>query len=72
MWSGNHWDNCTYEAALRKFATYCAFKDNLAETLHDCFVCGLSHKTIQCHLLAETTLTYVKALEIARGMESAD
>jgi len=35
-------------------------------------LCGLCHEAIQCHLLAVTSLTYAKALEIARGMESAD
>ena len=61
-----------YDAALRKLATHCEFKGNLEETLRDRFVCGLRHEAIQRRLLAETTLTYPKALEIARGMESAD
>ena len=33
---------------------------------------GSCHEAIQRRLLAETTFTYPKALEIARGMESAD
>ena len=61
-----------YDAALRKLATHCEFKGNLEETLRDRFVCGLRHEAIQRRLLAETTLTYPKVLEIARGMESAD
>jgi len=35
-------------------------------------VCGLCHEALQQCLLADTTLNYNKALEIARGMESAD
>ena len=44
----------------------------MQETLRDRFVCGLRHEAIQRRLLSESTLTYAKALEIARGMESAD
>ena len=61
-----------FDAALRKLATHCEFGTTLEETLRDRFVCGLQHETIQRRLLSEATLTYQKALEIAKGMEAAD
>ena len=61
-----------FDAALRKLATHCEFGNTLEETLRDRFVCGLQHEAIQRRLLSEATLTYQKALEIARGMEAAD
>ena len=61
-----------FDAALRKLAVHCQFGDNLQETLRDRFVCGLRHEAIQRRLLSESTLTYSKALEVARGMECAD
>ena len=61
-----------YDAALRKLATHCQFGATLEEALRDRFVCGLRHDTIQRRLLSETTLSYNKALDIAKGMEAAD
>ena len=61
-----------FDAALRKLAVHCKFGKHLQETLRDRFVCGLRHKAIQRCLLTKSTLTYAKAIEIARGMESAD
>ena len=61
-----------FDAALRKLAVHCEFGNHLQETLRDRFVCGLRHEAIQCRLLSESTLTYAKAIEITRGMESAD
>ena len=61
-----------FDAALRKLASTCTFGDTLQDTLRDRFVCGLRHESIQRRLLSEKTLTYEKALEIARGMEAAD
>ena len=61
-----------FDAALRKLAVHCQFGETLETSLRDRFVCGLRHDAIQRRLLSETTLTYQKALEIARGMESAD
>ena len=61
-----------FDAALRKLAVHCEFGNHLQETLRDRFVCGLRHEAIQRRLLSESTLTYAKAIEIARGMESAD
>ena len=61
-----------FDAALRKLAAHCEFGGTLQETLRDRFVCGLRHEAIQRRLLSESSLTYKKALEIARGMEAAD
>ena len=61
-----------FDAILRKLAVHCQFGKTLPETLRDRFVCGLRHEAIQRRLLSESTLTYERALEIARGMESAD
>ena len=61
-----------FDAALQKLAAHCEFGGTLQETLCDRFVCGLCHEAIQCRLLSESSLTYKKALEIARGMEAAD
>ena len=61
-----------FDAALRKLAIHCQFGDTLQEMLRECFVCGLHHNAIQCHLLSESDLTYKKALEILWGMEAAD
>ena len=35
-------------------------------------VCGISDDTIQCRLLAESRLTFKKALEISQGIEAAN
>ena len=61
-----------FDAALRKLAVHCNLGEVLQDTLHDCFVCGLRHNAIQRRLLSETSLTYDKALEIAKAMEAAD
>ncbi len=45
---------------------------NLEEDLRDQFLCGIHHDAVQQRLLSESKLTYVKAPEIAKGMESAD
>ena len=60
-----------FDVALRKLAVHCEFSDHLQETLRDCFVHGLHNEAIQHRLLFELTLTYVKAIEIIRGVESA-
>jgi predicted aspartyl protease len=61
-----------FDAALRRLAANCQFGDTLQDTLRDRFVCGLRHENIQRRLLSEKTLTYDRAIEIARGMEAAD
>lgn len=61
-----------FDAALRRLSIHCQFGETLEDSLRDRFVCGLRHEPIQRRLLAETSLTYSKALDIARGMESAE
>ena len=61
-----------FDAALRKLAVHCKFEDKLEDALRDRFVCGLRHEAIQRRLLSETTLTYHKAVEVAKGMEAAE
>ena len=51
---------------------HCQFGQMLETTLRDRFVCGLRHEAFQWRFLSENTLTYAKALEIARGLEVAD
>ena len=38
--------------------------------LHDRIVCGISNAQIQKRLLAEKTLTFTEALEVALGLEA--
>ena len=40
--------------------------------LWDSLVCGIDNGPIQCHLLAEPSLTLDKAIKIVLVMESAD
>ena len=61
-----------FDATLRRLATHCEFGATLEDTLRDRFICGLRHETIQRRLLSEKDLTYTKALDLARAMESAD
>ena len=62
----------TYVSELRQLATKCNFGDNLDEMLRDRIVCGVNDARIQRRLLAETDLTFKKALEVAQAMELAD
>ena len=61
-----------FDAALRKLALHCEFGATLEESLRDRFVCGLQHESTQRRLLSEPALTYQKALDIAKAMETAD
>ena len=61
-----------FDMALRKLAIHCKFRAALEESLHDCFVCGLQHEGTQRQFLFESSLTYQRALEIAKAMEMAD
>ena len=61
-----------YCAALKKCSERCEFGTFLEEALRDRFVCGLRSKQAQKKLLAESKLTWQKALEIATAMESAE
>ena len=61
-----------FVAELRKLTEFCEFGDTVNEMLRDRFVAGLNNTCIQHHLLAETTLTFTKAQEIAQAMELAE
>ena len=47
------------------------FGESLETMLKDRLVCGINDESIQRRLLAEATLTFKKALELAQGMEAA-
>ena len=52
----------------RQLAKHCDYKDTLQETLHDRLICGVNQKC----LLAEKDLTFDKALDIAKRLETAE
>ena len=59
-------------AQLRSLATRCNYGDSLENMLRDRLVCGINDDSIQKRLLAERNLTYKRAVELARGLETAD
>ena len=62
----------TYIAELRKLSEYCAFGDTLNDMLRDRLVCGINDQRLQRRLLAEPTLTFEKAWELAQASETAE
>ena len=60
-----------YVSELRSLARFCKFGSSLENMLRDRIVCGINDDTIQKRLLAEAKLTYVRALELAQGVETA-
>ena len=61
-----------YDAALCKLGTNCKFGDYLEDVFRDRFICGLSNKAIQRHLLSEPDLTLTKVMDLAQAMEGAE
>ncbi len=61
-----------YVAQLRKIAKHCQFGDTLKDMLRDRIVCGCRDKKLQYKLLADPTLTFDKALAVAKASELAD
>ena len=59
-------------AQLRSLAARCNYGDTLENMLRDRLVCGINDDSIQKRLLAEPNLTYKRAVELARGLETAD
>ena len=59
-------------ATLYSLSEHCTFGDSLEDMIRDRLVCGISEETIQKHLLAESKLTYKKAVELALGLETVD
>ena len=61
-----------FVAQLKSLATHCVFEGHLDQALRDRLVCGLRNQGMQKRLLSETDLNFQKAIEIAKGMESAE
>lgn len=60
-----------YVAVLRELAQHCNYGDKLKEMLRDRIVCGIADDRMQRRLLAESELTFEKALKVALAMETA-
>ena len=60
-----------FVASLRRHSEHCNYGDNLSDMLRDRLVCGINDDHTQRRLLAETTLTFQKALDIAIAQETA-
>lgn len=59
-----------YIVEIKSMSKNCKFETFLSEALRDKLVFGVSNNSIQSKLLSEKDLTFEKACEIARGMES--
>ena len=62
----------TFIAALRNLSEHCNYGDTLNAMLRDQLVVGIKNDRIHIRLLAEPSLTFDKALEIATAMETAE
>ena len=60
-----------YVASLKALAGTCEFKDNLVEMLRDRFIQGISNSETQHLLLSDPTMTFDKAVDLAKGREAA-
>ena len=60
-----------YVAELRRISEHCNFSD-LETMLRDQLVCGVQDSRTQKKLLAESTLDFKKAFEIAQAVETAE
>lgn len=60
-----------YVVELKKLSEFCEFGGALDEMLRDRLVWGIADSHVQHHLLAESSLTFAKALEITQAMELA-
>ena len=61
----------TYMSELRAIAQWCNFGQSLESMLRDRLVVGIDNESIQRLLLAETDLSFKRALEIAQSLEAA-
>ena len=61
----------TFVAELRRLAEFCNFGDSLETMIRDRLVCGINDEQIQKRLLAESELSYKKAVKLASSMEEA-
>ena len=62
----------TFIVELRRLTEFCDFGPSLSEMLRDRVVCGIGDPRIQKRLLAESDLTFDKAVELAVAQESAE
>lgn len=62
----------SFLARLRATSEHCNYGDSLEPMLRDRLVCGIGDKAIQKRLLAEPKLTYKRAVDLARELETAD
>ncbi|VDI55683.1 Hypothetical predicted protein [Mytilus galloprovincialis] len=60
-----------FVAELRSLSEHCDYKDTLDHMLRDRLVCGIKDDRIQRRLLAETDLTFKRAMDISTAMEMA-
>lgn len=58
-------------AVLQDLAQHCNYGDKLKEIMHDRLVCGISDDRLQRRLLAESELTFEKALKVAQAIKTA-
>ena len=61
-----------FVAGLCRLSEYCQFAAILDDMLRDRLVCGIQDRRLQQRLLAETDLTFQKALDISQGIEAAE
>ncbi|XP_057338493.1 uncharacterized protein K02A2.6-like [Microplitis mediator] len=61
----------SYVTALKKLSMHCDFAESLESNIRDQFVWGLKSGAMKKRLLAETNLTYTRAIKIATSLESA-
>ena len=62
----------TFVTELRRLSEFCNFGDTLEAMIRDCIVCGINDDAMQKRLLAEPTLTYSRAVELAQSLERAN
>ena len=61
-----------FVAQLRKLSEHCRFGESLPDMLRDRLVCGCNDHRLQCKLLSEESLSFDKALKIAKAVETAE
>ena len=62
----------TFVAELRCLSEFCNLGTVLENMLRDRLVCGINDDAMQKRLLAESKLTYKRAIELAQSLEMAD
>ena len=61
-----------FVAGIHRLSEYCQFAATLDDMLRDRLVCGIRDRHLQQLLLAETDLTFQKALDISQAIEAAE